>query len=104
MVSRYVDHKIQSIGLVGGFLDGLLVVIVVTSISLIPLALIREPKDVNHLKIKLSKEIIFNKVQQWFEIFQHDKNIKVVSQSNIVSSIPESMTPFLLFGLLHNMK
>ena len=100
LVSRYVDHQIQSLGLVEGFLDGLLVVIVVTSISLIPLALIREPKDVNHLKIKLSKEIIFNKVQQWFEIFQHDKNIKVVSQSNIVSSIPESMTPFFTIWLI----
>ena len=61
LVSRYVDIQIQSEGLVEGFLDGLLIVIIVTSISLIPLGLIKEPKDVNQLKTRLSIKNIYNK-------------------------------------------
>jgi len=45
IVSRYVDNQIQENGLIDGFLDGLLVVIIITSLSLIPLILIKEPKS-----------------------------------------------------------
>lgn len=100
LVSRYVDIQIQSEGLVEGFLDGLLIVIIVTSISLIPLGLIREPKDVNQLKSRLSIKNIYKKLDEWYEIYKSNKNIKVISQSNIVSSIPESMTPFFTIWLI----
>ena len=52
LVSRYVDFRIQEKGLVEGFSDGLLVVIAITSLSLVPLILIREPKGIAKKKKK----------------------------------------------------
>ena len=52
LVSRYVDFRIQEKGLVEGFSDGLLVVIAITSLSLIPLILIKEPKGISQNKKK----------------------------------------------------
>ena len=55
LVSRYVDFRIQEKGLVEGFSDGLLVVIAITSLSLIPLILIKSQKElVKKEKIEFS--------------------------------------------------
>ena len=48
--------RIKETGLINGFLDGLLMVIVITTISLIPLILIREPKGINKNKEKFNHE------------------------------------------------
>ena len=54
LVSRYVDSQIKNNGLVEGYLDGLLLVIVITTISLIPLILISEQKSKIRLKSKFN--------------------------------------------------
>ena len=60
LVSRYVDSQIKNKGLVEGYLEGLILVIIITTISLIPLILIKEPKceirSKSKIKIKLIKQ------------------------------------------------
>ncbi len=100
LVSRYVDNQIQKNGLIEGFLDGLLVVIVITSISLIPLILIKEPKSNTSSRSKLTFKLIKQRVDNWNEILSTSKDIKVVAKSNLVSSIPESIAPFFTIWLI----
>ena len=100
LVSRYVDFRIQEKGLVEGFSDGLLVVIAITSLSLIPLILIREPKGNSQNKEKLSLEIIKNKLNDWYEIYKNSKDVRAIGLSNIVSVVPESITPFFTIWLI----
>tara|TARA_A100001234_G_scaffold138512_1_gene121609 strand:- start:248 stop:1465 length:1218 start_codon:yes stop_codon:yes gene_type:complete len=100
LVSRYVDFRIQEKGLVEGFSDGLLVVIAITSLSLIPLILIREPKGNSQNKEKLSLEIIKNKLNDWYEIYKNSKDVRAIALSNIVSVVPESITPFFTIWLI----
>ena len=100
LVSRYVDFRIQAKGLVEGFSDGLLVVIAITSLSLIPLILIREPKGVSQNKKKLNIVIIKNKLKEWYEIYQNSKDVRAIALSNIVSVVPESITPFFTIWLI----
>jgi len=100
LVSRYVDNRIQESGLIDGFLDGLLVVIVITSISLIPLILIKEPKSIKTKKNKITIKLIKQKLFNWYEIFFNSDDVRVVAKSNIVSAVPESMTPFFTIWLI----
>ena len=100
LVSRYVDFRIQEKGLIGGFSDGLLVVIAITSISLIPLILIREPKGITQKKKKLNVVVITNKLNDWYEIYKNSKDVRAVAISNIVSVVPESITPFFTIWLI----
>jgi len=100
LVSRYVDFRIQEKGLVEGFSDGLLVVIVITSLSLIPLILIREPKGNSQNKEKLSVATIKNKLNDWYEIYKNSKDVRAIGLSNIVSVVPESITPFFTIWLV----
>ena len=100
LVSRYVDNQIQKNGLIEGFLDGLLVVIVITSISLIPLILIKEPKSNTSSRSKLTFKLIKQRVDNWNEILSTSKDIKTVAKSNLVSSIPESIAPFFTIWLI----
>ena len=100
LVSRYVDNQIQKNGLIEGFLDGLLVVIVITSISLIPLILIKEPKSNTSSRSKLTFKLIKQRVDNWNEILSTSKDIQVVAKSNLVSSIPESIAPFFTIWLI----
>ena len=100
LVSRYVDFRIQEKGLVEGFSDGLLVVIAITSLSLIPLILIREPKGISQNKKKLNLEIIKNKLNDWYEIYKNSKDVRAIALSNIVSVVPESITPFFTIWLI----
>ena len=100
LVSRYVDNRIQENGLIDGFLDGLLVVIVITSISLIPLILIKEPKSIKTKKNKITIKLIKQKLFNWYEIFFNSDDVRVVAKSNIVSAVPESMTPFFTIWLI----
>ncbi len=97
LVSRYVDNQIQENGLINGFLDGLLVVIVITSLSLIPLILIKEPKSNRSSKSKITFKLIKQRIIIWYEIISNSNDIKVVAKSNIVSAIPESITPFFYY-------
>jgi hypothetical protein len=101
LVSRYVDFRIQAKGLVEGFSDGLLVVIAITSLSLIPLILIREPKGISQNKKKLNLVIIKNKLKEWYEIYQNSKDVRAIALSNIVSVVPESITPFFTIWLIN---
>ena len=100
LVSRYVDFRIQEKGLVQGFSDGLLVVIAITSLSLIPLILIREPKGINKNKKKLNVLIIKNKLRDWYEIYKNSTDVRAIALSNIVSVVPESITPFFTIWLI----
>ena len=100
LVSRYVDFRIQEKGLVAGFSDGLLVVIVITSLSLIPLILIREPKGISQKKKKLNVVVIKNKLNDWYEIYKNSKDVRAVALTNIVSVVPESVTPFFTIWLI----
>ena len=100
LVSRYVDFRIQEKGLVEGFSDGLLVVIAITSLSLIPLILIREPKGISQNKKKLNLVIIKNKLNDWYEIYKNSKDVRAIALSNIVSVVPESITPFFTIWLI----
>ena len=100
LVSRYVDFRIQEKGLVEGFSDGLLVVIVITSLSLIPLILIREPKGISQKKKKLNVVVIKNKLNDWYEIYKNSKDVRAVALTNIVSVVPESVTPFFTIWLI----
>ena len=100
LVSRYVDFRIQEKGLVQGFSDGLLVVIAITSLSLIPLILIREPKGINKNKEKLNVVIIKNKLKDWYEIYKNSVDVRAIALSNIVSVVPESITPFFTIWLI----
>ena len=100
LVSRYVDFRIQEKGLVEGFSDGLLVVIAITSLSLIPLILIREPKGISQNKKKLNLAIIKNKLNDWYEIYNNSKDVRAIALSNIVSVVPESITPFFTIWLI----
>ena len=100
LVSRYVDSQIQKNGLIEGFLDGLLIVIIITSISLIPLILIREPKSNVSLKNKITIELIKQRLNNWYKIFSNSRDVKVVAKCNLVSSIPESITPFFTIWLI----
>ena len=97
-MSRYVDNQIQKNGLIEGFLDGLLVVIVITSISLIPLILIKEPKSNTSSRSKLTFKLIKQRVDNWNEILSTSKDIKVVAKSNLVSSFLNQSHHFLQFG------
>lgn len=100
LVSRYVDNQIQENGLINGFLDGLFVVIVITSLSLIPLILIKEPKSNRSSKSKITFKLIKQRIIIWYEIISNSNDIKVVAKSNIVSAIPESITPFFTIWLI----
>ena len=100
LVSRYVDFRIQEKGLVEGFSDGLLVVIAITSLSLIPLILIKEPKGITQKKKKLNVVIIKNKLNDWYEIYKNSKDVRAIALSNIVSVVPESITPFFTIWLI----
>ena len=100
LVSRYVDFRIQEKGLVEGFSDGLLVVIAITSLSLIPLILIKEPKGISQNKKKLNLAIIKNKLNDWYEIYKNSKDVRAIALSNIVSVVPESITPFFTIWLI----
>lgn len=100
LVSRYVDFRIQEKGLVEGFSDGLLVVIAITSLSLIPLILIKEPKGISQKKKKLNLAIIKNKFNDWYEIYKNSKDVRAIALSNIVSVVPESITPFFTIWLI----
>ena len=66
LVSRYVDSQIKNKGLVDGYLDGLILVIVITTISLVPLILIREPKSEIRSKSKLKIKLIKQKLISCF--------------------------------------
>ena len=101
LVSRYVDFRIQEKGLVEGFSDGLLVVIAITSLSLVPLILIREPKGIAKKKKNLNLVIIKNKLNDWYEIYNNSKDVRAVALSNIVSVVPESITPFFTIWLIN---
>ena len=100
LVSRYVDFRIQEKGLVEGFSDGLLVVIAITSLSLIPLILIREPKGIAQNKKKLNVVIVKNKLKDWYEIYKNSKDVRAIALSNVVSVVPESVTPFFTIWLI----
>ena len=100
LVSRYVDNQIQKNGLIEGFLDGLMVVIVITSISLIPLILIKEPKSNISSRSKVTFKLIKQRLDNWNDLLSSSKDIKAVAKSNLVSSIPESIAPFFTIWLI----
>ena len=99
-VSRYVDLQIQSKGLLSGFQSGLLIVIFITSASLIPLLLIREPKTSLSSKEKFKPSMIYLKIQEWKEIYNQNIKVRTISRANIVSVLPESVTPFFSIWLI----
>ena len=101
-VSKYVDTKIQSNGLISGFQSGVLVVIFITSISLIPLLLIREPNSTKPQKEKFDYSLLILKIQEWKTLYVKNNKIKAISKANFVSVLPESVTPFFSIWLISN--
>ncbi len=100
LVSKYVDSQIKNKGLVDGYLDGLILVIVITTISLVPLILIREPKSEIRSKSKLKIKLIKEKLISWAEIVTNNRELRIVSITNFLSSVPESITPFFTIWLI----
>jgi len=100
LVSKYVDSQIKDKGLVEGYLEGLVLVIIITSISLIPLILIREPKGEIRSKSKIKIKLIKQKLISWAEIVTNNKELRIVSITNFLSSLPESITPFFSIWLI----
>ena len=100
LVSKYVDSQIKNKGLVDGYLDGLILVIVITTISLVPLILIREPKSEIRSKSKLKIKLIKQKLISWAEVVINNGELRIVSIANFLSSVPESITPFFSIWLI----
>ena len=100
LVSRYVDSKILEKGLVDGYLSGLILVIAVTSISMIPLLLIREPQTGYKSATKLSLVALRAQITAWKETYKNNVGLNAVSLSNFFSAIPEAITPFFSIWLI----
>jgi len=101
-VSKYVDTKIQINGLISGFQSGILVVIFITSFSLIPLLLIREPNSTKPKKKNFDYSLLILKIQEWKNLYIKNNQIKAISRANFVSVLPESATPFFSIWLITN--
>jgi len=99
-VSKYVDTKIQSNGLISGFQSGVLIVIFITSFSLIPLLLIREPNSTKPQKNKFKLTLLSLKIQDWKNLYYKNIQIKAIARANFVSVLPESVTPFFSIWLI----
>ena len=100
LVSRYVDSQIKNKGLVEGYLEGLILVIIITTISLIPLILIKEPKGEIRSKSKIKIKLIKQKLISWASIVTNNKELRIISITNFLSSVPESITPFFSIWLI----
>ena len=100
LVSRYVDFKILENGLIDGYLSGLILVIAVTSLSMIPLLLIREPQTGNMPTTKISLTTLSIQINVWKETYKNNVGLKAVSLSNFFSAIPEAITPFFSIWLI----
>lgn len=99
-VSKYVDTKIQSNGLISGFQSGVLIVIFITSFSLIPLLLIREPNSTKPQKNKFKFTLLSLRIQDWKNLYYKNIQIKAIARANFVSVLPESVTPFFSIWLI----
>ena len=44
--------------------------------------------------------IIKNKLNDWYEIYKNSKDVRAIALSNIVSVVPESITPFFTIWLI----
>ena len=99
-VSKYVDTKIQSNGLISGFQSGVLIVIFITSFSLIPLLLIREPNSTKPQNNKFMFTLLNLKIQDWKNLYYKNIQIKAIARANFVSVLPESVTPFFSIWLI----
>jgi hypothetical protein len=100
LVSRYVDFQIVEKGLISGYLDGLIVVIVITSLSMIPLLLIREPLSDKKLSSELSISGIKKQFKIWNIIYRNNEGLNAIAKSNFFSAIPEAITPFFSIWLI----
>jgi hypothetical protein len=100
LVSRYVDLRIAESGLIEGYLSGLMLVIGVTSISMIPLLLIREPQTGSKSTTKISIVALRDQLNMWKHIYKNNTGLKAVSLSNFFSAIPEAITPFFSIWLI----
>ncbi len=100
LVSRYVDRQIAESGLIDGYVSGLILVIVITGISLIPLILIREPQTGSKGKVKLSVSALLSQFKIWKQIYRYNVGLNAVSLSNFFSAIPEAITPFFSIWLI----
>ncbi len=100
LVSRYVDRQIAESGLIDGYVSGLILVIVITGISLIPLILIREPQTGSKGKVKLSVSALLSQFKIWKQIYRNNVGLNAVSLSNFFSAIPEAITPFFSIWLI----
>tara|TARA_B100000497_G_scaffold8946_1_gene9609 strand:+ start:960 stop:2183 length:1224 start_codon:yes stop_codon:yes gene_type:complete len=100
LVSRYVDRQIAESGLIDGYVSGLILVIVITGISLIPLILIREPQTGSKIKAKLSVSALLSQFKIWKQIYRNNVGLNAVSLSNFFSAIPEAITPFFSIWLI----
>lgn len=100
LVSRYVDIKIIEEGLIEGYLSGLIIVIIITSLSMIPLLLIREPQSVVKPSLKFSLLRLKNQLKIWSKIYKNNEGLNAVSLSNFFSAIPEAITPFFSIWLI----
>ena len=100
LVSRYVDLRIAESGLIEGYLSGLMLVIGITSISMIPLLLIREPQTGSKSSTKISIVALRDQLNMWKHIYKNNTGLKAVSLSNFFSAIPEAITPFFSIWLI----
>ena len=100
LVSRYVDSQILESGLIKGYLSGLTLVITITSISMIPLLLIREPKTSYRSDIKFSIKALGAQLKIWKQTYKNNVGLNAVSLSNFFSAIPEAITPFFSIWLI----
>lgn len=100
ILSNYAESIIANTSIVNGYREALLVVIIVTTVSLVSLVLIREPKETSEkVKIKFFVEIK-SKVLEWRSLYASNVEIKYFCLANMVSAFPEAISPFYSIWLL----
>ena len=100
ILSNYAENIIDKTSIVNGYREALLVVIIVTTITLPPLMLIREPKEIREkVKVEFFVEIK-RKVLEWRKIYASNIEIRYFCIANMVCAFPEAISPFYSIWLL----
>ena len=101
VLSNYAKNIIDKTTIVNGYRQALLIVILVTTISLISLLIIREPKPIHveSKKVKFFEEIP-KKFDEWKNIYLTNHEIKYFCIANMVCVFPEAVSPFYSIWLL----
>ena len=102
ILSNYAENIINNTSIVNGYRESLLIVIIVTTVSLVSLFLIREPKEnIEEVRVKFFVEIK-RKVAEWRNIYDSNIEIKYFCIANMVCAFPEAISPFYSIWLLES--